>query len=389
MQLPKPIKNLALSHSTPFYAYSGSQIKIAFEKLKFCLPPEFEIYYSAKANPHPKVGEALKIFGAGIDVTSLNELQMALKVGFDSQKISFVGPGKSLSEIEAAVKHNVTLVVESLDELNIYLEKSEQNLKQPKFLLRINPPEHLGLRGQRIFENPSQFGFDDSSLKETLELIQTNNLKGLLGFHFHLSSGHLNAEVVLKNFESFLDLSLKLKKKYSLDLKVINFGGGIGFPDYPGQNAIDLDTLQKGLKELVNSENFELLNHPKLIIESGRFLLRECGYYLTRVIAKKNSYGKVYVIVDGGFHQHMAASGFGYFPRRHFPIFALKDSSETEVVSVSGKTCFQLDLLAEDVQLPKLQPGDMLCILNSGAYGYSFSPLHFLSHSLPDEIFVE
>jgi diaminopimelate decarboxylase/L-glutamyl-[BtrI acyl-carrier protein] decarboxylase len=111
---------------------------------------------------------------------------------------------------------------------------------------------------------------------------------------------------------------------------------------------------------------------------------------VVKVLYKKSSYGKTFLIVDGGFHQNMAATGYGQFPRRHFAIEPLCGAGrEIETVSVAGKTCFQMDLLAEDLKMASCEPGDLLCVKNSGAYGLSFSPLHFLSHRPPRELWLD
>ena len=126
-----------------------------------------------------------------------------------------------------------------------------------------------------------------------------------------------------------------------------------------------------------------------LVLELGRYLVGEAGIYVCRVTDRKVSRGHVFLVTDGGLHQHLAASGnFGQVIRKNYPVIVGNRlrAAQTETVTVVGPLCTPLDLLAERIELPRAEVGDLIVVLQSGAYGLSASPINFLSHPPPLEI---
>jgi diaminopimelate decarboxylase len=132
------------------------------------------------------------------------------------------------------------------------------------------------------------------------------------------------------------------------------------------------------------------LPSARVVVELGRYIVGECGVYVTRIVDRKESRGKVFLVVDGGLHHQLAASGnFGQVIRRNYPVaIAAKDEAETEQVTIVGCLCTPLDLLADDVALPRAEIGDLVVIFQAGAYGLTASPTAFLSHPAPVEVLV-
>jgi diaminopimelate decarboxylase len=171
---------------------------------------------------------------------------------------------------------------------------------------------------------------------------------------------------------------------------VVNIGGGFGIPYFPGEQPLDLAPIGENLRALVAGVA-RALPGAALVLELGRYLVGEAGVYVCRVIDRKVSRGHVFLVTDGGLHQHLAASGnFGQVLRKNYPVAigTRIRGGPREVASVVGPLCTPLDLLAERMELAEAHPGDLVVVFQSGAYGLTASPLGFLGHPPPAEVLV-
>jgi diaminopimelate decarboxylase len=170
----------------------------------------------------------------------------------------------------------------------------------------------------------------------------------------------------------------------------LNIGGGFGIPYFPGDVPLDLAPIARNLERLVARAK-ALLPGANVVIELGRYLIGEAGIYVCRVIDRKVSRGQTFLVTDGGLHHHLAASGnFGQVLRKNYPVLIGNKVRGTarEIASVVGPLCTPLDLLADRVDLARADEGDLVVVLQSGAYGLTASPLGFLSHPAPSEVLV-
>jgi diaminopimelate decarboxylase len=210
------------------------------------------------------------------------------------------------------------------------------------------------------------------------------------GFHIFSGSQNLNQEVLSATQASTIDLALRLAEDAPGPLRHLNIGGGLGIPYFPKDQPLDLEPIGTGLGELIEARN-DALAGTRIIIELGRYIVGEAGVYVSRIIDRKESRGHTYLITDGGLHHQLAASGnFGQVIRRNYPV-AIGNRMETgpqETVSVVGCLCTPLDLLADRVELPQAEVGDLVVVFQSGAYGLSASPTAFLGHPEPVEVLV-
>ena len=170
----------------------------------------------------------------------------------------------------------------------------------------------------------------------------------------------------------------------------LNIGGGLGIPYFPGDERLDLTAYGQHLAQAAAAWR---RRYPacRLILELGRYLVGEATNFVSRVIDKKVSRGETFLVIDGGLHHHLAASGnFGQLLRRNYPISAVtrRRSEKTETVNIVGPLCTPLDTLGKQVELPECEIGDLIVIYQSGAYGPTASPVHFLSHPAPVEILL-
>ena len=381
--------------SRPFYVYDLNLLSERYRFLKAALPSEFQILYSMKANPHHDILKRLKSEGAWVDICSAGEFQRAKEAGFLSTQMSFVGPGKTRKELELCVAENVFCVVESYEELLQLSQIANSQGRQQKVCLRINPSEYLNHQGRQIRQVPSQFGLDE----EQAFALARESVPGVkvIGLHFFLHSQFLNSSILVKNFCGFTEMACRFQSELGRPLEILNFGGGFGVPYFPDQQALDLEVLKMGWAEIMTDSVQRELFDAQFFVETGRFLCAPAGLFVTEVLYKKHSRGQTYLICDGGWTQHLAATGVGQLVRRNFPVTVLKrqqdqfqisNETKTETVTIAGPSCYSMDVLGSAVCLPVVEVGDLLCFHFSGAYGPSFSPQEFLSRPMAQEIFL-
>lgn len=175
-----------------------------------------------------------------------------------------------------------------------------------------------------------------------------------------------------------------------MPVKKLNIGGGFGIPYFPGENHLNLQSIADHLASILPGVRQQLAD-TDIIIELGRYLVGESGIFVCQVIERKVSRGHVFLITNGGLHHHLAASGnFGQVIRKNYPVMVGNRclSDTLEKVSIVGPLCTPLDMLGDKMELPEADEGDLIVILQSGAYGLTASPTRFLSHPSPKEVLV-
>lgn len=376
-------RKLARVFGTPLYVYDAEIIRRQYRELKTQLP-EFEVFYSLKANGSLAVAKVLAQEGAGAEIASDGELVLAQAAGFPPEKIIFAGPGKSPRQLEAAAKAGILCFnVESAQEL-LRLEEIGRKL-QKKILcaLRINTREGAEAQEQMV-GGPSKFGWDEEKIVEELKtLLPTFEYVEVRGIHVYTASGVLKREALVANAQRTLRLARKLAGELNFPLELVNFGGGYGVPYYPHEKPLDLEALGRELRELFARENFQV---ARQFLELGRFLVAPAGFFLTEVIDLKESRGENFAIVDGGMNQFVRPV---FMDLNHPTMLAAGKGGGEREYQIGGPCCTPIDLIARGVTLPRLEIGDLVAFGNAGAYGFSMSMLYFLGHPLPAEVLVD
>ncbi|WP_229458778.1 pyridoxal-dependent decarboxylase, exosortase A system-associated [Massilia glaciei] len=374
---------------TPFYAYERASIRRRVAALRAALPAGLRLHYAMKANPMPALLALMADLVDGIDVASGGELQGALDTTISPSRISFAGPGKSDPELRRAVAAGVLVNVESGQELERVALAGERLGRTPRVALRVNPDFELKHAGMKMGGGARQFGTDAEAVPELLRRA------GQLGLDFeglHIFSGaqNLSAAALAEAQEKSVRLALRLARAAPSPLRTLNIGGGFGVPYFPGERALELGALGASLQAAQALLEWES-PQTELVVELGRFLVAEAGLYVCRVLERKSSRGKVFLITDGGLHHHLAASGnFGQVIRKNYPV-AIGNKMRgdaRERVSVVGPLCTPLDLLADNLEMARAEAGDLVVVFQSGAYGLSASPTAFLGHPAPPEVLV-
>jgi diaminopimelate decarboxylase len=255
--------------------------------------------------------------------------------------------------------------------------------------VRVNPDFELKLSGMKMGGGAKQFGIDAEEVQQVLKQVRRLGID-FHGFHIFSGSQCLKAEAIVEAQSRTFDLALRLAAHSPVVPRSINIGGGFGIPYFPGEVPLDLAPIGEHLERWILRMN-SALPHTEVIVELGRYLVGEAGAYVTRVIERKVSRGRVFLVTDGGMHHHLAASGnLGQVIRKNYPVMVgnKMHAGESELVSVVGPLCTPLDTLADQVQLAPADEGDLIVVFQSGAYGLSASPIAFLSHPWPEEVLV-
>jgi diaminopimelate decarboxylase len=374
--------------ATPFYAYSRSILEARARTLRAQLPAGVHLHYAIKANPMPAVVQLLSQFTDGLDVASGREMRVALDTGVSPSLISFAGPGKSEAEISQAVAAGVTLNLESERQLDQALAAGHRLGVAPQLALRVNPSFELKGSGMKMGGGAKPFGIDEARIPALAARIEADGL-ALVGFHIYSGSQNLNAAALIEAQRLTVELGLKLAGSLRSGVRWINIGGGFGVPYFPGDKPLDTSVVLDALAPMAQAARASADAH--LVIELGRYLVAPAGVYVCRVIDRKVSEGQVFLVVDGGLHHHLAASGnFGQVIRKNYPVAIGTAIGRTPcaVQSVVGPLCTPLDLLGDRMSLPLADVGDLVVVFQSGAYGPSASPTRFLSHPEPLEVLV-
>ena len=374
---------------TPFYAYDRALMQARVAKLRAALPTGLQLHYAMKANPLPAVVRLMAGLVDGVDVASAGELQVALAAGAQPADISFAGPGKRDAELQAAVRAGVLVNVESPRELPVLAAASQALGRPARVAVRVNPDFELKGSGMKMGGGPKPFGVDAEAVPALLARIGQLGL-AFEGFHLYAGSQNLRADAIAQAQTLSFELATRLAEHAPSPVLTLNLGGGFGIPYFPGERRLDLASVAAALAGLLERAR-QQLPQAALVLELGRYLVGEAGVYVSRVIDRKVSRGQVFLVVDGGLHHHLSASGnFGQVLRRNHPVAIANrmNDSRREVASVVGPSCTPLDLLADRMPLAVAQEGDLVVVYQSGAYGASASPQGFLGHPACVEVLV-
>ncbi len=387
----RSVRDWANSHGTPLYIYDRALLEKKRATVRAALPADLKVTYAVKANPNVELIRAVAPMYDGIDIASEGELARALEAGVDASLMSFAGPGKRRAELQKAIAAGVgTISIEGERELDHIADLVGELNQEARVMIRVNPPFELARSGLKMGGGPKQFGIDSERVPAVLERIKS--LPGVVYRGIHIFSGtqNLNAESLLEAFGKILGYAADLVEETRTPIPVLNLGGGFGIPYFKGDIPLDLQAVGTGLEALLQTYRPKLAG-TTFKTELGRYLVGEAGIYLASVTYRKPSRGAIFLVLDGGMHHHLPASGnLSLSPvRRQMQVAAACClDGETEKVNLAGPLCTPLDAFGFDVELPKCDEGGLIAIPNSGAYGYSISPLGFLSHPMPLEILV-
>lgn len=385
---------LADTYGTPLFLYDAAVMRSAYRALAGAVAGFAQVDYSVKANPAPAVIRVFAQEGAGAEIASGAEFEAALGAGLAADRILFAGPGKGETEIDRVVAAGIGEIhLENAEEMARVAAAARRHGRIARVAIRINPgPEAQG-GAMRMGGKPSPFGFDEEDLDAVVDAVEAEPGLALSGIHLFAGTQGLMAATLLAQWGHGLALAARVADRIGRPLATIDLGGGLGIPYFASDSDLDLDAIRAGVPALARS----LAAHPglagaRVVLEPGRYLAGPAGIYVARVRAVKVSRGTRFLITDGGLHHHLAASGnLGQVIKRDYPVSAVREAPDSprSPCAVVGPLCTPLDMLARATALPDLAEGDLVAVLQSGAYGLTASPTGFLSHPLPAEVLVD
>jgi len=375
---------------TPLFVYDMALVEAQARRFREAMPAAVDLHYAIKANPYAPLLTRMVGQVDGFDVASGGELAMALAAGMDAARISFAGPGKRDDELRAAIDAGVTINLESEGEGRRALAVADTLGKRPRLAVRVNPDFHLKGSGMRMGGGAKPFGVDaDRAADLARAMIDAG--ADWRGWHIFAGSQNLDAQAITETQAATLDLAARLSDAVGDTPPLVNLGGGFGIPYFPGDEQLDIRPIGEALTKALDAR-VDIMRDSAFAIELGRWLVGEAGVYLTRVIDVKMSQGETFVVVDGGLHHQLAASGnFGTVVRRNYPIAVANRFGAAiadQPVTVVGCLCTPIDRLGDKVALPPVAEGDLIAVFLAGAYGASASPTAFLGHPSPQEILL-
>jgi len=387
------IAKLAESHDS-FYLYDQRVIQQSIA----CLQRYFsqvEFLYSMKCNPHEEVLKTVFEGGLWADAASLGEVLMAVSHGLEREQIYYSAPGKRKQDIEIALDKAV-IIADSIDELHRINAIAAARGETVCVGIRINPD--FTLTGDGCAFN--KFGIDEDQAIAFLKERPCANVK-VTGIHVHLKSQELCTENLIGYHQKMFTLAERFDELCG-GLEYVNFGSGIGVTYAPGDEDVNLAALSKSFNGQLKTFK---LQHPqtKVMIETGRYVSCKAGVYVTKVIDRKISCGKTFLILRStlnGFvrpamEQIFSAYGDEIAPvepfytcKDAFQFSTLKDEEPTECVTLFGNLCTGIDAVARDIMMPHLEYGDVVVMNNAGAYAAVITPMQFSSQERPVELFL-
>ncbi|QNT79237.1 type III PLP-dependent enzyme [Entomobacter blattae] len=372
--------NQAIEDPLCAFLYDLTALEAHAKAMQEGLPENCSIFFAVKANNEIPILKTLSRHVDGFEVASIGEL-VWIQNHVPHHRILFGGPGKTPTELRAALEANVeALHVESLLELQ-RLAKISQNLgRVAPVMLRLNLQMEGEIKSSLMMSGkPSQFGMDNEMVElALLYIVQTPSLK-LVGLHAHTLSHHTDTMAHLELVHQHIRSFHRLREKFNLQIDLMNCGGGMGINYQDAQNSFNWSFFCEGLQKILKEEGKGI----KLRFEIGRYLTAGCGIYIMEVMDIKKSHGKWFAIGRGGTHHFRLPSALGH----DHPII-ISSGGESPVVtnapvSMVGQLCTPKDILARDVPVKQLAIGDFVIYPLAGAYGWGISHHDFLMHPPP------
>ncbi len=375
------VKDLAAKYGTPLYVYSYDTFIGHYLKLKKAFAAVKPlICYSVKANSNLAILKALVDKGAGLDIVSGGELFRALKAGCGPRKIVYASVGKTDSEIEEAIRHDILFFnVESLPELENINRIASWLGKIVSVAIRINPDvapkTHQYITTGKL---TNKFGIELTAAENILLLGADFRHIKINGIHIHIGSQITDGAPFVEAVKKVILFIAKLKDK-GINIEYLNIGGGLGII-YKNEKPQTADEFARKILPLLKDSKL------KIIMEPGRFIIGSAAILVTKVLYIKKTPLKNFVIIDGGMNDLIRPALY----EAHHEIVPLSVGrvGKTMKVDVVGPICESGDFFAKERNLPELKAGDYIAVMCAGAYGFSMAS-NYNSRCRPAEILVK
>ena len=370
------VLSLVEKYDSPLYVYETSRMKAQYEKFTNAFKGvKLKINFACKALTNINVLKFFKGLGSGIDAVSIQEIQLALKVGFKPRDIIFTPNCVSINEINKAVEFGVRINIDNLSILEQFGHKYSSNVP---VCIRINP-HIMGGGNEKISTGhiDSKFGISIYQMPHLLRVIKANDMV-VEGVHMHTGSDILDVDVFLKGSEILLDAA-----KNFPDLEYVDFGSGFKVPYKPDDIYTDIDVLGEKLTKKFKEFCKDYGKSLTLMFEPGKFLVSESGYFFARVNVVKQTTATVFAGLDTGLN-HLIRPMF--YNSYHHILNVSKPNANTRIYTVVGYIC-ETDTFGWNRKINEVSEGDVLVFLNAGAYCYAMAS-NYNSRYRPAEVLI-
>jgi 2-[(L-alanin-3-ylcarbamoyl)methyl]-2-hydroxybutanedioate decarboxylase len=369
------------------YVYDRPTLTATAAAVRAALPPPTTLLYAVKANGHPDVLAALAVVVDGFEVASGGELALAriARAGTgNAMQITFGGPAKTDRELAAAVEAEASVNVESPLEVRRLAVAAETAGVRVRVALRVNRADAVLPGTHRTTGEPTPFGVDEGTLGEAIAAAAGHPSLRVTGFALHAVTNNLDAAAHAAFAVDAVSWAVDAAAKHRVPLDTVNLGGGLGI-DYAGERRFDLDVLARGLAQAATA----LPPGARLVLEPGRYLAADAGWYAAEVLDLKRTHGRWFAVLRGGTHHFRLPAAWGYshpftvLPVEEWPHPYERPEITDVAVDAVGELCTPRDVLTRGQVVSRLRVGDLLVFAQAGAYGWEISHHEFLRHDPP------
>lgn len=359
---------LVKTFGSPLYVYNENILRTRCREVKALSDnPAFTPNYSAKANTNIHLLKVVQEEGMVVDAMSPGEIVMNLAAGFKPEQILFISNNVSAEELQYAIDHGVYVSVDSLSQLDLYGQLNPGG----KVVIRFNPGIGAGHHAKVVTGGKqTKFGVDPEEAETVRATLARHNLT-LCGVNMHIGSLFMEPDGYLEAMQVLLSIAKAWITEENA-LEIIDFGGGFGIPyhKYEGEERLDLATLGEAFHATITKFIEDTGYTGRFMCEPGRYIAAECGVLLGTCYSVKNNGEKRFAGTDLGFNQLMRPAMYDSFHDVEIYREGGSEATETMEQSIVGNICESGDIMAKDRQLPEIAEGDVIAMLDAGAYGY-------------------
>ncbi len=374
-------EDLARDFGTPLYVYNEEILRLRCREMKGLIDyPLFSVNYSAKANCNLSLLKIIRQEGLDIDAMSPGEIHVELLAGFRPEQILYIGNNVSYDELRFAVDRNITVSVDSISQLDLFGSVNPGGL----VAVRFNPGVGAGHHEKVVTAGKkTKFGVDPARIDDVKAVLNKHRIT-LVGINQHIGSLFMEGNAYIEGTRSLFDIA----RNFS-ELEFIDLGGGFGVPYHKrdGEKRLDLNLLGERLESVIRDFTSSYGREITVKIEPGRYVAAECGLILGRVHAVKYNHGTRYIGTDIGFNVLKRPVLYG----SHHDIEAYgvtgSGDSPLEPAVIVGNICETGDIIAENIDMPPVREGDLIGVLDAGAYGYVMSS-NYNNRLRPAEVLI-
>lgn len=370
----------------PFFAYDLGRAKERFGRLRAALPSRVRLAYAVKSNPGLPLLETFSAQGAWFDCASAGEVSAVLAAGGTGESMVFAGPAKSRRDLQAALFAGARIQVDGIEDI-ARLQELHEGPAPLVVNVRVNPAEGVSESATIIGGGgPSAFGVDEEDLTDFVTAAAHYPGVRITGLQVFAASNELDAGRLLANHRSTLRIGKRLQELLGSELDLIDIGGGLGVRYAEGEPSLDVRALGAGLGRILEENPWFT---GELLLEPGRWLSAPTGIYAARVVRTKTSRGEHFVMLEGGINHLLRPLLTG----QSFPTLALRPGvgvldSPARTTTLAGPLCTSLDRVGTGHLPEDLAPGDLVIFGQAGAYAITQAMSHFLSHPLPEQLWI-